>query len=211
MTGVPPARPVGVVLDLGNVVVDWDPFHAVAAGVGEPEARAFLASDEIDFHAVNHGPDAGQDWDDALAAVARDHPRWLPHVRAYREHFAASLRGEVPGTGAVVRELHARGARLWALTNWSHELWPHAPARFEVLGLLEDVVVSGTEGVAKPDPRVFEVLRRRTGVPLERLVFVDDRADNVAAGAAAGLDALLFTDAAALRADLVDRGLLSPG
>ena len=25
----------GVIWDLGNVIVDWDPFHAIAAGVGE--------------------------------------------------------------------------------------------------------------------------------------------------------------------------------
>lgn len=205
MTGA--GRPAGVVLDLGNVVVDWDPLPAIAAGVGEQEARAFLATDEIDFHVWNHGPDAGQGWDDALAQVARDHPRWLPHARAYREHFPASLRGEVPGTGDLMRELHHRGVPLWGLTNWSHEMWPHAPARFEVLGLLEDVVVSGTEGVAKPDPRVFKLLRRRTGVALERLVFVDDRADNVEAAAACGLDALVFTDAPRLRADLARLGL----
>lgn len=200
--------PSGVVLDLGNVVVDWDPFHAVAAGVGAREAAAFLASTEIDFRAVNHQADAGRDWDDVLADVARDHPRWLPHVRAYREHFGASLRGEVPGTGDVVRGLHRGGVRLWGLTNWSHELWPHAPARFEVLSLLEDVVVSGTEGVAKPDPRIYAVLRERVGTPLDRLVFVDDRADNVAAGVEAGLDGVVFTDAARLREDLRARGLL---
>jgi len=73
--------------------------------------------------------------------------------------------------------------------------------------LLEDVVVSGTEGVAKPDPAVFVIVRRRTGHPLDRLVFVDDRADNVAAATAAGMDALVFTDAGRLRADLRERGL----
>jgi 2-haloacid dehalogenase len=50
-------------------------------------------------------------------------------------------------------------------------------------------------------------VRRRTGRALDRLVFVDDRADNVAAAAALGMDALLFTDADALRADLRARGL----
>ncbi len=202
--------PAGVVWDLGNVLVDWDPLPAVAAGVGEAEARAFLGADDLDFRAFNHGPDSGQRWEDALAAVARDHPRWLPHATAYRDHFALSLRGEVPGTSALVRALHERGVPQWGLTNWSHELWPHAPARFEVLGLLEDVVVSGTEGVAKPDPAVFGVLRARIGRPLDGLLLVDDRVDNVAAGVAAGLDGVVFTGADALAAALRGRGLLSP-
>jgi 2-haloacid dehalogenase len=203
----PDGTPSGVVFDLGNVIVDWDPTVAVAAGVGPHEARRFLAATDFDFRAWNHGPDSGGSWADAEAEVARTHPHWAEHALAYRAHFAASLVGEVPGTADVVRELHAAGVRLFGLTNWSDELYHHAPAAFDVLALLEDVVVSGAEGVAKPDPRIYELLGRRAGLPLDRLVFVDDRAENVAAAAQVGMDALLFTDAATLRIDLRHRGL----
>ncbi|WP_180934287.1 HAD family hydrolase [Nocardioides ungokensis] len=203
----PDGVPSGVVFDLGNVLIDWQPYAAIAAGVGGDEARRFLEADDFDFMAYNHGPDSGQDWDAAEAAVARSHPHWLEHARAYRTHFPASLVGEVPGSVDIVRRLHAAGVPLWGLTNWSHELFPHGRAAYPFLELLEDVIVSGTEGVAKPDPRIFEIVRERTGLPLDRLVFVDDRADNVAAAAAAGMDALLFTDAAGLREALRARGL----
>jgi 2-haloacid dehalogenase len=199
--------PGAVVFDLGNVLIEWDPYAAVAAGVGPDEARRFLAAPDFDFLAWNHLQDAGRSWDEGVAEVARTHPHWAEHARAYRTHFAASLLGEVPGTVAVVRDLHAAGVRLLGLTNWSAELYPHAPATFEVLGLLDDVVVSGREGVAKPERRAFEIVAERAGLPLDRLAFVDDRAENVAAAAALGMDAIVFTDAAALRADLAARGL----
>ena len=80
---------------------------------------------------------------------------------------------------------------------------PAAPA----IGLLEDVLVSGVEGVAKPDPRIFALLAQRFGLDPARTVFTDDSATNVEAAATAGFDALLFTSAAQLRADLVARGL----
>jgi 2-haloacid dehalogenase len=67
--------------------------------------------------------------------------------------------------------------------------------------------VSGAEGVAKPDPRVFVVLRERVGRPLERCVFVDDSPANVAAAAEAGLDAVLFDGRTPLRPQLRERGL----
>lgn len=200
-------RPVAVVFDLGNVLIDWDPLPAIAAGVGEDEARRFLAAADFDFLAYNRGPDSGGRWDDAEAEVARTHPHWERHARAYRTHFTASLVGEVPGSVAVVRELHAGGVPLFGLTNWSAELYPHAPAMFGFLGLFDDVVVSGTEGVAKPDPRIFALVAERAGLPPSRLVFVDDRADNVAGAAAVGMDAVLFTDAASLREELRARGL----
>jgi 2-haloacid dehalogenase len=197
----------GVVFDLGNVLIDWDPYAAIAAGVGPVEARRFLDADDFDFMAWNHGPDAGGSWDDAEADVRRTHPHWVEHALAYRANFAASLIGEVPGTVDVVRDLHAAGVPLAGLTNWSDELYPHAPARFEFLGLLDDVVVSGTVGAAKPDRRAYEIAAERLGLPLESLAFVDDKQLNVDAAATLGMDAILFTDAATLRADLRSRGL----
>ena len=199
--------PAGVVFDLGNVLIDWQPYAAVAAGVGPDEARRFLAAEDFDFMAWNHAQDSGRSWDEGEAAVALSHPHWAEHARAYRANFAASLVGELAGSVDVVRELHAAGVPLFGLTNWSAELYPYAPAAFDFLELLDDVVVSGVEGVAKPDPRVFEIVATRSGLPLDRLVFVDDRFDNVLAAQALGMDGLLFTDAAALRAELGRRGL----
>ncbi len=205
---MPTTPPRGVVLDLGNVLIDWDPVSAVAEGVGVEAAHEFLTAEDFDFHAWNHGPDSGGTWAEALALVERDYPHWLDHAQSYVEHFGLSLRGEVPGSGDVVRDLHAAGVPLWGLTNWSAELYPQAPERFELLGLLRDVVVSGTEGAAKPDPLIFRILERRLGVPLTELVFVDDREVNVEIAGAMGMDAVLFTDAATLRTQLTARGLL---
>ena len=64
--------------------------------------------------------------------------------------------------------------------------------------------------MAKPDPRVFDLLTRRYGLDPARTVFTDDSATNVAAAAAAGFQSVLFTSADALRADLVARGLGLP-
>ncbi|WP_395691140.1 HAD family hydrolase [Nocardioides sp.] len=199
--------PAAVVLDLGNVLIDWDPGAAIAAGVGEVEARRFLAADDFDFMAWNHGPDSGGSWADAEAEVRRTHPHWAAHALAYRANFAASLLGEVPGTGAIVRDLHEAGVPLFALTNWSAELYPHAPRRFEVLGLFDEVVVSGRIGAAKPDPAAYRAVVDRAGVPAEFLVFVDDKQVNVDAAAALGMDAIRFRTAAELRATLRERGL----
>ncbi|HET6940127.1 MAG TPA: HAD family phosphatase [Nocardioides sp.] len=200
------SAPKGVIWDLGNVLIEWDPRAAVAAGVGEEEARRFFDADDFDFMAWNQVQDAGGSWADGLDAVRRSHPHWERHVQAYRENFERSL-GEVPGTGDLVRELDDAGVPMWGLTNWSHELYPYAPRLYPILGLLEDVVVSGTEGVAKPDPAIFELAVARTGLRAEDLVFVDDSEANVAAAIEAGLDGILFTGADDLRAQLHDRGL----
>ena len=197
----------GVVWDFGNVLIQWDPRPAIVAGVGEDEADRFLAAEDFDFMAWNHLRDAGSTWDEGEAEVRRTHPHWAEHAAAYRANFEHSMVGPVPGTAELVAELHAAGVSQLGLTNWSHELYPAAPRRYPVLDLLDDVVVSGTEKVAKPDPAIFEIAVARAGLPPADLVFVDDKHDNVASAIEFGLDGILFTGADDLRVALRERGL----
>ena len=196
-----------VVSDLGNVLIRWDPRPALAAGVGDAEAARLLAAEDFDFAAWNAAQDAGRSFADGVAEVARSHPHWAEHVAAYGPNFAASITGEVEDTVRVLRDLHGAGVPLVALTNWAAETFPHARERFSFLELFDDIVVSGEERVAKPDPAIFEILARRVGRPLTECVFVDDSPANVEAAAAAGMDAIRFTDTGHLRGDLRARGL----
>ncbi|GAA5141369.1 HAD family phosphatase [Nocardioides marinquilinus] len=197
-----------MVLDLGEVLVRWDPLPALAAGVGEAEARAFLT--EFDFDAWNHEQDAGRSFADAFAWLDQHAPRWSRHGRAYLEHFALSQVGEVEGSGAVVRALLAAGVPTFALTNWASETWSAALERFEVLRTFDDVLVSGEVGTAKPDPAIYAMAAERFGHPPSSLFFTDDKPANVEAARAAGWDAEVFTGADALAAALVARGVLDP-
>jgi 2-haloacid dehalogenase len=199
--------PAAVVFDLGNVLIHWDPHPAIAAGMGDDEADRFLTAEDFDFMAWNHVQDEGRTWDEAEAEVEASHPHWARHAASYRAQFEHSLLGAVDDSVAVLRDLHTAGVRLAALTNWSSELFPYARERFEFLTLFEDIVVSGDEGVAKPAREIFTVLQERIGIPLDRCVFVDDKAENVAAAAQAGMDALVFTETGHLRDDLRARGL----
>jgi 2-haloacid dehalogenase len=201
------STPEAVVFDLGNVLIRWDPHAAIAAGVGPEEATRFLEADDFDFRAWNHAQDAGRSWDEAVAEAVRSHPHWRQHVAAYRSHFAESIAHEVDDTVEVLRELHEAKVPLFALTNWSAELFPAARERYGFLQLFDDIVVSGEVRAAKPAPEVFDILRQRTGRALESCLFIDDSPDNVEGARRSGLQAVLFTDAAQLRDDLRARGL----
>jgi 2-haloacid dehalogenase len=195
--------------DRGGVVVDWDPVWAVAAAVGRERAERFVHGDTFDFAAWNHAQDEGRSWAAAEEAALADHPDLAEEIAAYRPNFARSLRALVPGTASILRALHDRGVRLVALTNWSAETIHHGPEVFpEVFALFDDIVVSGAEGVAKPDRAIFQVLADRLGHPLQGVFYVDDNLRNVDAARTAGLDAVPFTDSATLLHDLQQRGLL---
>jgi 2-haloacid dehalogenase len=198
-----------VVFDIGGVVVVWDPVPAVAAVVGLDRAEYFVHGGEFDFAAWNHAQDSGRSWTDAEVSATAAHPELAEEIAAYRPNFALSLRGLIPGTGPILRALHDRGVRLVALTNWSAETIHHGLEAFpEVFALFDDIVVSGAEGVAKPDREIFTILARRLGHPIEGVLYVDDNVPNIDAARTAGMDAVPFTDAATLLQELRSRALL---
>lgn len=194
-----------VVLDLGNVLVPWTPERAFDGLVPPQEVRRFL--DEVDFAALNGTLDAGRDWADARRELAARDPWYAHMLDLYLAHFPRTLGGEVPGMAALVAELRGLGLRLLGLTNWSAATFPHAVPAAPAIGLLEDVVVSGHEGISKPDRRIFDLVVARFALVPARTLFVDDSPVNVAAAQAAGLQGVVFTGAIELRAELRARGV----
>jgi len=197
-----------VVFDLGNVLVRWDPRQPFVGRMDPADVDAFF--DEVDFPAFNQRQDAGRSWADARASLVARSPQHVPALDLYIEHFADSLVGPVPGSEQLVRDLVAAGVRTFGLTNWSAETFHHAAPAAPAIALLEDVLVSGSVQLAKPDPRIFRLLIDRFGLAPARTVFTDDVARNVDAAALCGLQGVQFASADALRADLRARGIPLP-
>ena len=199
--------PDTVVFDLGNVLVRWEPERAWA---DLDPARVAAFHERVDFPPWNLAMDGGRTTAASVADVAAAAPGHEAVAQTYVDRFLDTLAGPVPGTRAVVEELDRAGVRLLALTNWSAELFERArPLLEEVVGLstFEAVVVSGVEGLTKPDPALFRRLLERFDLDASRTAFVDDARRNVDGAAAVGLQAVRFTGADALRAELAGRGL----
>ena len=201
--------PSTVVFDLGGVLLRWDPHRAFHDVLEPGDVQPFL--DEVDFHAWNHVHDSGGRFVDGVAALTERFPHRAAAIAAYPRNQHLTVTGQMDETVEVVDALDRAGVRLLALTNWSAETFPWARATFPVLQRFEGIVVSGEEGVAKPDPRLYGVLIDRYGLSPADTVFVDDRQVNVEAACGVGLLGLLFVDAATLRADLWRLGLLVVG
>lgn len=197
-----------VVFDLGQVLVRWDPFGPFVGRMDRDAVEAFFA--DVDFPSFNHHQDAGRPWAQAKAEVRARFPQHAAALDVYVDHFADALPGPVPGSERLVRDLVAAGVRTLGLTNWSAETFHLAEPAAPVVGLLEDVLVSGAVGLAKPDERIFRLLIDRFDLDAAATVFADDSAVNVEAAARLGLQAVLFTSAQDLRLDLVARGVPLP-
>ena len=196
------ARFDAVVFDLGGVLVDWDPrylYRKLFAG-REAEMEQFLAS--VCTTEWNSQQDAGRSWIDAVALLQQEHPGHAEMIQAYHQRWDEMQAGPISGTVEILGELRDRGWPLFALTNWSRELFPIARERYDFLGWFRGIIVSGEEKLIKPDPRIFALLAERFGIVAAKTVYIDDNADNVAAAGKFGLHAIRFTDPSALRTEL---------
>lgn len=199
-----------VVFDLGAVLVDWDPRYVYRELFPGDEAgmEAFLA--DVTSGSWNHQMDAGKPWADAVAELVAIHPERRDLIEAYWTRWPDMLGGTIDGTVAILRELIGAGVAAYALTNWSAETFPIARERFDFLGWFAGIVVSGEEGLAKPDPALYRVLLERYAIDPATTLFIDDRPDNVVAAESLGMAGVIFRSSDTLRSELVARGLLQP-
>jgi 2-haloacid dehalogenase len=204
----PEAGVDAVVFDLGGVLLDWNPRHLYRRLFGDDVdgMERFLA--EVCTPAWNERLDAGRSWDDAIAEAIAAHPGQASLIRAYRERWEEMLGGPFTESVAILAELRGAGVRLYAATNWPQSTFPYALARYPFLQWFEDIVVSGREGVVKPDPAIFRLLLSRFGIEASRSVFIDDAPKNVAAAGLLGFHTIEFRNALQLRHDLASLGLM---
>ncbi|NYE29746.1 2-haloacid dehalogenase [Rhodanobacter sp. K2T2] len=201
--------PDTVIFDIGGVLIDWNPRYLYRQLFDDETAmERFLA--EVCSPEWNERQDAGRSWDEAIALLLAKFPRQASLIRAYRERWDEMLGGALHDNVAVLDALRQRGVRVFALTNWSHDTFVIARQRYAFLQWFEDIVVSGTEGLIKPDPAIFRLLLARGGIDAARAVYIDDTLRHVDAAKALGMRALQFRDAAGLRRELAAMGLLAP-
>lgn len=197
----------GVLWDVGNVIVRWDPRTLYSKIFPDPAERdRFLAEVcTMDWHGAT---DAGKPFADNIAELTALHPHHAEAIAAWWDRWPEMFSGAIPETEAAIDELAARGALQFGLSNMSEEAWPGVRAMSPVFDHLADVVISGAEGMIKPDPRIFAIAADRAGVTPGELLFVDDSAPNIEAARALGFAVHRFEDPASLRPALEAHGLL---
>jgi HAD superfamily hydrolase (TIGR01509 family) len=192
---------VTVALDLGGVLVDVDVSHfARAADVpDEVLARAFFASGLHDRLATGR-VDPGA----CFAALGAT-------VGAAPARLEAAWRGVVSPAAGAAALLDAVDAPL---VVWSNTDPVHMTALRNALpALARRAVVCGLSyelGALKPDGAFFAAALRAGSLVAGRVVFLDDRADNVAAARAAGVRAARVEGVAEAWETLATHGLARP-
>ena len=195
-----------VVFDVGNVLIRWDPRLLYRDLIPDPERLDWFMQN-VCTAAWNIEQDRGRSWEEAVALLVAEHPEWEREIRAYDERWHETVPGIIEDSVATLKELQARGDKVYAITNFSREKWAESLIRFPFLQSFDGVVVSAHERLIKPDPAIFRVLLERYGLAAGDCIFVDDSAKNIAAADGIGMRTVHFVEPIDLRAALRERGL----
>ena len=108
----------------------------------------------------------------------------------------------------VLRAVKDTGLPCYALTNMEAETYPLRLGRFSFLSWFDGTVVSGQEGVMKPDPTIFRLLLERFRLTPEATLMIDDTQVNVDSARELGFQTILFDSPRQLRTELEELAVL---
>ncbi|HSU28893.1 MAG TPA: HAD family phosphatase [Chitinophagaceae bacterium] len=205
MSGHPVIR--AVIFDLGGVLIDWNPRYIYREVFdSEEKMEWFLA--QICNMAWNEQQDGGYPIAKAVEEKLAQFPEWEKEIRLYYDRWIEMLKDPVPGTLALFHQLKKRSdLRLYALTNWSAELFPYALKKYHFLKEFDGIVVSGEEKMKKPDPEIFQLLLKRFRLDANDVVFIDDSLRNIHAAEELRIRSIHFKNPEELKKDLEEIGL----
>lgn len=197
-----------LIFDLGGVLIDWNPAYVFDKLIEDEEKRRHFFS-TICTAEWNEEQDAGRSLKDATQLLVDQYPEWQEYIEAYYGRWEEMLGGPIAETVAILRELKESGRyKLYALTNWSAELFPVALRKYDFLHWFDGRLVSGEEKTRKPFPEIYRLLLDRFNIQKEEAVFIDDNQRNADAAQAFGILTIRFESPAQLRSELKQRGIL---
>jgi len=198
-----------VIFDIGNVLIEWQPERYYDGVIGAERRRVLF--EEVDLHGMNDRVDRGEPFREVIYETAEAYPDWRAEIRQWHDNWIELAQPAIPRSVGLMRALRARGVPVYALTNFGIQSYDYAQTQYDFLNEFDIEFVSGRLGLIKPDEKIYRAVEEASGIAPGRLLFADDRADNVEAAAARGWQTHLFDGPEVWAARLVAEGLLRTG
>jgi HAD superfamily hydrolase (TIGR01509 family) len=195
-----------VVFDLGKVLLDFD--YAKSSRLFAARSKASAADVE---KLINHSP-----------LLYRYETGLMTRQEFYREvTTTTSFNGTIDEFGEIFADifepipemvelqaaLRKHGIPTFIFSNTNDLAIGHIRQKYPFFGNFDGYVLSYEHGAMKPTAKLYEVVERETGRRGSEIIYLDDRAENVDAGAGRGWQAILHETPAASLAALRAAGL----
>jgi 2-haloacid dehalogenase len=196
-----------IVFDIGKVLIHYDPELPYRRLIPD-EARRKWFLETVCTGDWNVEQDRGRSWADAEALLIERHPEEAELIRAFRANWHEMVPHAYEDSVAVMEGLIDDGLDVTMLTNFAADTYVEACERFPFLKRPRGVTVSGNVRLLKPDRAIYELHATSFDLDPAATLFIDDSEKNVQGARSAGWQAVHFTGAGRLAADLRELGIL---
>ncbi|HEX5399513.1 MAG TPA: HAD family phosphatase [Verrucomicrobiae bacterium] len=196
-----------IVFDLGKVLVDFD-YSIAARKVAARSAKSLLNLVSL----LSTSPlivqyECGQVTRREFYEQVRDAVGFQGTLEEFSDYFA-DIFTEIPAMIALQAELRQRGFKTYIFSNTNDLAVEHVGRHFPFFKNFDGYIYSCEVGAMKPDPKIYVAMEQLCGRKGPDIVYLDDRAENVAGGAARGWNAILHETPEKTRTTMDKFGLL---
>ena len=193
-------KPV-VVFDLGKVLVDFDWSIAAkkiaARSTATPEHfHEFLATSPLLWQ-YECGQLSRQEFFEAIRSAIG----FQETVAEFNGYFA-EIFAEITPMIELHAELRRRGFKTYVLSNTNDLAIEHIRRNYPFFKNFDGYILSYEVKGMKPDAPIYEALEKMTGKRGAEIIYIDDRLENIEAGAARAWRTILHETPEKSRADL---------
>lgn len=181
-----------IIFDLGGVVVEWNGERVIDSFKGNPSLIMYIKSNGFFKDYWNAFDKGALDRRELVDKVALITGISAEECNAFVEHVKLSL-VPIPETEALIKELSARGYKLYCLSNMSNDFYDYLKTR-EVFKYFDGQIISAKEHMMKPDREIYELILNRFHLKPEESLFIDDLAANIKAAQALGIQTVHFAN-----------------
>lgn len=178
------------VFDLGNVLVAFQFERAVR----RLQARSRISGPEmaslIDQSPLLHRFETGQMTEQQFFSEVRERSGFDGGFAEFKELFA-DIFAPIDAMIQLHAQLRAEGFRTFIFSNTNSIALDFVRRHYPFIRGFDGYILSFEHGVMKPDAKLYEAVETVTGASGSELIYLDDRPENVAAGAARGWQAIL--------------------
>lgn len=196
-----------VVFDIGWVLIEWHPERVFDKIIGSEKREALFA--EVPMSETNLAVDKGAPFPQVFEDLAKAHPEWADDIMLWPKHWPDFVSPAIDHSVRLLTALKAKGVPVFALSNFGDETFDIGQQMYPFFSEFDRRYVSGRLKVMKPDPEIYAIVERDSGIAPQNLIFTDDSRANIAAADARGWKTHLFEGSQGWADRLVSEGLLS--
>jgi len=182
-------KPSVVVFDLGKVLLDFD--YGIMARQLEPLSRlkGVELKQVIDQSPLLHQYETGQISTPQLFEAFVSVTGFGGTLEDFSEAFA-DIFSPIETMLELHARLRARGVPVFIFSNTNELAVGHIRRQFPFFASFDGYVFSHEVGAMKPAAKIYEAVEAMTGKQGTEILYIDDRLENIEAGAARGWHAV---------------------